>query len=105
MSVLKYWFKSKKKMMNKNSSQIRIGKYIISSHAQNRIVDPKRNLKKIDLIINLFGKSYNSKPYMHKDGKTIQYDRINNLNRTITHITCNRNMVKTIRKFHEHKSH
>lgn len=45
MSVMKYLFKSKKKMMTKNTSQIRIGKFVISSHAQNRIVDPKRKLK------------------------------------------------------------
>ena len=103
MSVLNYFFKSKKKMANKNTSHIRIGKYIISSHAQNRIVDPKRNLKKKDLIINLFGKSKNSKPYLHIDGKTNQYDRINYHNRTITHITINKNMVKSIRKFHKNK--
>lgn len=105
MSVIKYLFKSKKKMMKKDTSQIRIGKFVISSHAQNRIIDPKRKLKKRDLIINLFGKSYNSKPYMHKDGKTIQYDRINYHNRTITHITLNKHMVKTIRKFHKNKKH
>lgn len=102
MGVLKYLFKSKKKMRNKNTSHVRIGKYIISSHAQNRIVDPKRNLKKKDFIINLLGKSKNSKPYPHSDGKTTQYDRINYHNRTITHITIN-NMVKSIRKFHKNK--
>lgn len=42
---------------------------------------------------------------MHKDGKTIQYDRTNYHNRTITHITLKNNMVKTIRKFHKNKKH
>ncbi len=77
---------------------------IISSHAQNRIVDSKRNLKMKDLIINLFGKSINLKHYLHKDGKTTQYDRINYHNRTIIHITLNNNMVKSIRKFQKIKS-
>ena len=103
MGILRYMFKPKKRMSRKNTSQIKIGKYTVSSHAQNRIVDPKRNLKKKDLIINLFGKSNNSKPYLHKDGKTTQYDRINYRNRTITHITLNKNMVKSIRKFHKNK--
>ncbi len=78
--------KPKKEMAKKNTKHLRMGKYEITSHAQNRIVDKSRNLTKNDMLVNLFGKSKNSKFYKYKDG-TIQYDRINDKNRTITHIT------------------
>ena len=55
------------------------------------------------MIINLLGKSNNSPTYIHKDG-SIQYDRINERNRTITHITKKRNIVKSINRFHNTKS-
>ena len=52
------------------------------------------------MVINLLGKeSTNSKNYTHKDG-TIQYDRVNNNNRTVTHITKKDNHVKTIQRYH-----
>ena len=35
---------------------VRVGKYSITSHAQNRIVDEKRNMNKCDVIDNLFTK-------------------------------------------------
>lgn len=88
-------------MAKKYTKHIRMGKYEITSHAQNRIVDKSRNLTKNDMLVNLFGKSKNSKFYKYKDG-TIQYDRINDKNRTITHITKNHN-VKTIQKYHNNK--
>lgn len=101
MSILGFLFKPKKEMAKKNTKHVRIGKYEISSHAQNRTVDSSRNLKKKDMIINLFGKvSKNSKTYTHVDG-TRQYDRVNNKNRTITHIVNKKNVVKSIYKFHD----
>lgn len=98
MSVIRLFFKTNGQ---KNTARVRIGKYTISSHAQNRIVDPKRQLSKLDLLINLYGDSENSNPYVHKDGKTIQYDRINRHNRTITHIVKKNHTVKSIRKYHK----
>ena len=102
MSILSWFFKPKKKMAKANTPRVRIGKYKVSSHAQNRIVDKSRNLRKKDMVINLLGKSKNSATYQHKDG-TLQYDRINNKNRTITHITKKQNVVKTINKFHDNE--
>ncbi len=99
MSILSWLLKSKKEMAKPNTKRVRLGEYTVSSHAQNRVVDPKRNLKKSDMTTNLFGKSKNSPNYRHKDG-TIQYDRVNEKNRTITNITNNDNVVKTIKKFH-----
>ena len=60
-----------------------------------------RNLKKKDMLINLLGKaSKNSKTYTHTDG-TKQYDRVNDKNRTLTHIVNKTNVVKSINKFHD----
>ena len=101
MSLLSFLFKSKKEMAKENTKHVKVGKYTITSHAQNRIVDNTRDLKKKDMLINLFGKSSkNSKVYYHADG-TKQYDRVNAKNRTITRITKKENHVKTIQKFHD----
>ena len=101
MSILCFMLKPKKEMARKNTKHVTVGKYKISAHAQNRIVDTSRNLKKRDMIINLFGKSSkNSKIYTHADG-TRQYDRVNETNRTLTHIVKNTNLVKSINKFHD----
>lgn len=101
MSILSFLFKPKKKMAKKNTKHVRMGNYTITSHAQNRIVDPSRSLNKKDMVINLFGKaSKNSKTYTHTDG-TNQYDRVNAKNRTITHIVSKKNVVKSINKFHD----
>ena len=87
MSILSWFLKPKREMAKPDAKHVKMGEYTITSHAQNRTVDPKRNLKKKDMVINLFGKtSKNSKAYMHKDG-TLQYDRDNDKNRTVTHIT------------------
>ncbi len=88
-------------MAKSNTKHVRIGKYEVSSHAQNRTVDSSRNLKKKDMVINLLGKmSKNSKIYTRADG-TKQYDRVNEKNRTITHIVTRKNVVKSINKFHD----
>lgn len=101
MSILKWFLKPKKEMKKENAKHVRIGKYEVSSHAQNRIVDSSRDLKKKDMVTNLLGKkSKNSKVYSHKDG-TRQYDRVNDKNRTLTHIVNKTNVVKSINKFHD----
>ena len=88
-------------MAKEYTKHVKMGKYEISSHAQNRTADKKRKLTKRDMVQNLFGKSLESKPYTHTDGKTVQYDRLNKNNRTVTHIVTSRNLVKTIRKYHK----
>lgn len=103
MSILSWFLKSKEEMAKKNTKHVRVGKYTITSHAQNRTVDPSRKLRKRDMVINLYGKaSKNSKIYKHIDG-TMQYDRVNDRNRTITRITEKANNVKTIQKYHNTK--
>ena len=100
MSIIGFLLKPKKEMAKKDTPRVRMGKYTISSHAQNRVVEPKRHLKKTDLVRNLFGRSIQSKTYKHKDG-TKQYDRVNRHNRTLTNITCHEKVVKSIRKYHK----
>lgn len=103
MSIFGWFLKPKKKMAKENTKHVRIRKYTVTSHAQNRTVDPSRNLKKKDMVINLLGKeSKNSEIYTYKDGTT-QYDRVNNKNRTVTHITNKDNHVKTIQRYHNNK--
>lgn len=100
MSIVTWFLKSKKKMAKPYTKPVHMRKYTITSHAQNRIADPKRKLTKKDMVINLLGKrSKNSKTYTYKDG-TLQYDRVNNYNRTITHITKKDHHVRTIHKYH-----
>ena len=103
MSILAWFLKPKKEMAKKNTKRVRIGKYKVSSHAQNRTVDPNRNLQKKDMVINLYGRSKNSQTYTYKDG-TVQYDRVNDHNRTITHITKKGKVVKSIQKYHNNDS-
>ena len=104
MSILSWFLKPKKAMARAHTKHVRIGKYEVSSHAQNRNVDPSRKLKKKDMVINLLGKtSKNSNAYTHKDG-TKQYDRVNEKNRTLTHIVKKTNVVKSINRFHDTKS-
>ncbi len=103
MSLLSWLLKPTRKMAEPHTPRVRIGKYTITSHAQNRIADRTRGLKKIDMLENLFGiTSKNSKPYTHSDG-SLQYDRVNRINRTVTFITNEQNRVKSIRRFHRDK--
>jgi hypothetical protein len=85
MSILSWLLKSKKEMAKPNTKNVRIGKYNITSHAQNRIVDKERRIKKNDIIRNLFGNSYQTKPYLYKG--EYQYDKIHVKTKTVTHIT------------------
>lgn len=56
MSLLSFLFKSKKEMSEPKTKVVRIRKYFLTSHAQNRIVDPNRHLKKTDLVDNIYRK-------------------------------------------------
>ena len=56
MSILGFLFKAKKEMAKKNTKQIKVGKYTLTSHAQNRIVDATRKMDKVDILDNLFTK-------------------------------------------------
>ena len=57
MSILSWFLKPKKAMAKEQTKHVKMGKYEISSHAQNRTAEKSRNLKKSDMVINLFGKA------------------------------------------------
>ncbi|MBQ7307835.1 MAG: hypothetical protein IJW82_04820 [Clostridia bacterium] len=102
MGLIEWIFKSKKEMSKPDTKWVKLGKYNITSHAQNRIVDKKRNLTKSDMLINLYGKNSKNSDYYKRDG-AMQYDRVNEDNRTLTHITKKEKNVKSIQKFHNNK--
>lgn len=54
MSILIFLLKSKKEMAKENTKHVKVGKYTLTPHAQNRIVDEKRKMSKIDVLDNLF---------------------------------------------------
>lgn len=56
-------------MSSKNTSPVRVGKYTITSHAQNRLTQKDRKVSKIDMLKNLFGKPNKI--------TEIEYDEIN----------------------------
>lgn len=56
MSVLGFLLKPKHQMAKENTRYIRVGKYTLTSHAQNRIVDKARKMGKADVLENLFTK-------------------------------------------------
>lgn len=43
-------------MAKKETKPVKVGKYTITSHAQNRIVDKTRKMNKVDVLDNLFTK-------------------------------------------------
>ncbi len=56
MSVLGFLLKPKKEMAKENTKHIKVGKYTLTPHAQNRIVDKARKMDKADVLENLFTK-------------------------------------------------
>ncbi len=56
MGLISWFLKPKSEMAKKNTKPVKIGKYIVSSHAQNRVVQKERRLTKKDIPINLFTK-------------------------------------------------
>ncbi len=58
MSILSFLFKSKTELAKKNTNHVKLGKYTLTSHAQNRVVDPNRKTRKWDVIDNLFTKPH-----------------------------------------------
>lgn len=101
MSWLSFLLKSKKDMGNKTTKRVKVGRYLVSSHAQNQIVNKDRNLKKVDMTSNLLLKAdYVSKPETREDG-SLSYARIRK--KVCTHITPDTRVVKTIHKIHNPK--
>lgn len=58
MSILSWFLKPKKEMAKKDTKHVKLGKYTITSHAQNRTVEPARKTTKWDVVDNLFTKPH-----------------------------------------------
>lgn len=97
MSILGFLFKSKKKMANPKTKELKVGKYTLTRHAQNRIAEPKKDLSKRNVLRNLFGKSDVTKLYSYYG--ELQYDRIHRKTKIVTHISP-KHRIKTIHKVH-----
>ncbi len=96
MSILSWLLKSKKEMAKPNTKRVRLGKYTVSSHAQNRVVDPKRKMTKIDMVDNLFTKP-NAISAVKTDSKGQEsYDRVGK--KVTTSINPKTDVVVTVRR-------
>ncbi|NLN80775.1 MAG: hypothetical protein GX132_05260 [Erysipelotrichia bacterium] len=79
MGLIIWLLKPKRKMAKKYTRPMSLGKYIIRSHAQNRVVEKDRKISKKDVPINLFTKPIkitktkyeNKKPSYKRIGKMI----------------------------------
>lgn len=95
MSLVSWFIKSKKDMSKKGTRNVRLGKYIVSSHVQNRVVEKERKLSKTDVPINLFTKPIRiTKVRIDENGPS--YQRIGK--RSTTAINPSNNKVTTIWK-------
>lgn len=95
MSILGFLFKPKKEMAKKNTKRVKVGKYTITKHAQNRIVEEVRKINKLDVLDNLFTKPNGvTKTRYDVDGRP-SYNRIGK--RATTSINPNNNVVTTCR--------
>lgn len=95
MSILSFLFKPKKEMAKKNTKHVKVGKYTITPHAQNRIVDKTRKMDKIDVLDNLFAKPNAITPIKHDDLGRPSYNRVGK--RITTSINPTNNKVVSCR--------
>ncbi len=94
MSILSFLFKPKREMAKRKTKRVKIGKYTITSHAQNRIVDKTRKMDKVDVLDNLFTKPNGiTKTVYGKNGPS--YNRVGK--RATTSINPTNNNVVTCR--------
>lgn len=94
MSILGFLFKSKKEMAKKDTKRVKVGKYVITKHAQNRIVEEKRKINKRDILDNLFTKPNGITKVRYNDGRP-SYNRVGK--RATTSINPTNNNVVTCR--------
>ena len=94
MSILGFLFKHKKEMAKKDTNRVKVGKYTITKHAQNRIVEDVRKINKIDVLDNLFTKPNGITKIRYEKGNP-SYNRVGK--RATTSINPTNNNVVTCR--------
>lgn len=75
MSTLSFLFKSAKKMAEKETKRVKVGKYTITKHAQNRIAEKSRKISKWDVISTLLTKPNGVTQIKYKGGRP-SYNRV-----------------------------
>ena len=95
MSILSFLFKSKKAMSKTNTKRVKVGKYTITKHAQNRIVEESRKINKIDVLDNLFTKPNGVTKVRYDSSGQPSYNRVGK--RATTGINPINNNVVTCR--------
>ena len=94
MSTLGFLIKPQKKMGKRNTCRVKVGKYTLTSHAQNRIVDKTRKMDKIDVLDNLFTKPLGTTQIEYRNGRPA-YQRVGK--RITTVINPQNNWIATCR--------
>lgn len=95
MSIITFIFKSKRKMAKPHTCHVKIFKYTLTSHAQNRIVDKKRKIRKRDVIYDLYHMPLYIQRVKAKDG-TQELQRFGR--RLTSFIAINTMKIKSIRR-------
>ena len=95
MSILSFLFKSKKEMAKRNTKRVKVGRYTITKHAQNRIVEESRKINKLDILDNLFTKPNGTSKVKYDEFGRPSYDRVGK--RATTSINPKSNNVVTCR--------
>lgn len=97
MGWFKFITKSRKSMAKPHTKWLELNGFNLTSHAQNRIADPKRNISKMDVIDHFYSSPLLNTPIgKSKDDGTDEFYRIGKkLNSAIAARTNN---VKTIRR-------
>lgn len=92
-------FKSKKAMSKPHTKRVKLNKYTLTSHAQNRIAEKPRNITKFDVIDDLYRKElYKSPQRRYVDG-TMEYTRIGR--RLTSYVASKTNNIKSIHRNNE----
>ena len=91
---MSFLLKPKKEMKKEPTKRVTVGKYTITSHAQNRIVEESRKINKLDVLDNLFSKP-NAITKVTYDEKGPSYRRVGK--RATTAINPTNNNVTTCR--------
>jgi hypothetical protein len=95
VSILSFLLKNKTEMANTKTKHVRVGKYTLTSHAQNRIVDPTRKLEKIDVLDNLFTRPHGITNIKYDEQNRPSYNRIGK--RATTSINPNNHYITSVR--------
>lgn len=76
MSLISFIFKNKKSMAEPYTKRVKLNKYTLTSHAQNRIVDKTRKLTKFDVIDDYYKPKLYKSPIMKDDDGSKKYYRV-----------------------------